>query len=227
VKATGILGTHFIEQLGRIDVGPCIEPTAHQRPNQRKGVASIDVAFRKLPSLKFTLPFDLRIQDGHGRSIGRSTMALGCMSKGTTLGELGEQPSPERQARQSPRRQIRWSAADGSKRLRALLMTASMRWPPNESFQRCSILDSSGRAADQPRRTLPLSPRLAFLCARVSYCGWHPDCDCLITVDQLQSMEILDVLRVGVFFVAFGTAGRQLMNSFLERFPSNPPPRPG
>jgi hypothetical protein len=73
VKATRILGTHFIEQLGRIDVGPCIEAAAHQRPHQRKGVASIDVAFRRLPSLKFTLPFDLRIQDGRGRSIQRGT----------------------------------------------------------------------------------------------------------------------------------------------------------
>ena len=36
-----------------------------------------------------------------------------------------------------------------------------------------------------------------------------------ITVDQLQGMTFLDYLRIGVFFVAFGTAGRQLMVSVL------------
>ena len=40
----------------------------------------------------------------------------------------------------------------------------------------------------------------------------------LITVDQLQGLGIVDVLRVGVFFVAFGTAGRQLMHSVLSRY---------
>jgi hypothetical protein len=40
----------------------------------------------------------------------------------------------------------------------------------------------------------------------------------LITVDQLQGLGLWDVLRVGVFFVAFGTAGRQLMHSVLSRF---------
>jgi hypothetical protein len=40
----------------------------------------------------------------------------------------------------------------------------------------------------------------------------------LITVDQLQGMGILDMLRIGVFFVAFGTAGRQLMHSVLSRY---------
>jgi hypothetical protein len=39
----------------------------------------------------------------------------------------------------------------------------------------------------------------------------------LITVDQLQGLGLLDVLRVGVFFVAFGAAGRQLMHSVLSR----------
>lgn len=39
----------------------------------------------------------------------------------------------------------------------------------------------------------------------------------LITVDQLQGLGILDVLRIGVFFVAFGTAGSQLMHSVLNR----------
>jgi len=42
----------------------------------------------------------------------------------------------------------------------------------------------------------------------------------LITVDQLQGMSLLDALRIGLFFIAFGTAGRQLMNSFLNRFPA-------
>jgi hypothetical protein len=42
----------------------------------------------------------------------------------------------------------------------------------------------------------------------------------LITVDQLQGLGILDVLRIGLFFIAFGTAGRQLMHSLLTRFPS-------
>jgi hypothetical protein len=39
----------------------------------------------------------------------------------------------------------------------------------------------------------------------------------LITIDQLQGLGIADVLRVGVFFIAFGTAGRQLMHSVLSR----------
>ncbi len=38
----------------------------------------------------------------------------------------------------------------------------------------------------------------------------------LITVDQLQGLAPLDVLRLGLFFVAFGTAGRQLMASVLR-----------
>src|SRR6185437_2422740 len=71
VKAAGVLGTQFIEQLARIDVWPCIEPAAHQRPYQRKRVASIDVTSRKLPSLKFALPFSLRIQDWRGSPIKR------------------------------------------------------------------------------------------------------------------------------------------------------------
>jgi hypothetical protein len=49
----------------------------------------------------------------------------------------------------------------------------------------------------------------------------------LITVDQLQGLGILDALRIGAFFIAFGTAGRQLMHSVLSRFPSAaPPPAP-
>jgi hypothetical protein len=49
----------------------------------------------------------------------------------------------------------------------------------------------------------------------------------LITVDQLQGLGVLDVLRVGVFFVAFGAAGRQLMHSVLSRYGGTTPPRPG
>jgi hypothetical protein len=49
----------------------------------------------------------------------------------------------------------------------------------------------------------------------------------LITVDQLQGLGLLDVLRIGLFFIAFGTAGRQLMHSLLTRFPGAPPPRTG
>jgi hypothetical protein len=39
----------------------------------------------------------------------------------------------------------------------------------------------------------------------------------LITLDQLQGMALADILRIGVFFVAFGTAGRQLMGSALRQ----------
>jgi hypothetical protein len=49
----------------------------------------------------------------------------------------------------------------------------------------------------------------------------------LITVDQLQGLGILDVLRVGIFFVAFGTAGRQLMHSVLRRSAPTAPPGAG
>ena len=38
----------------------------------------------------------------------------------------------------------------------------------------------------------------------------------LITVDQLQGLGILDIVRVGLFFVAFAGAGRQLMASCLR-----------
>jgi hypothetical protein len=47
----------------------------------------------------------------------------------------------------------------------------------------------------------------------------------LITLDLLQGLGFLDVLRIGVFFVAFGTAGRQLMHSVLARFPGTALPR--
>jgi hypothetical protein len=49
----------------------------------------------------------------------------------------------------------------------------------------------------------------------------------LITLEQLQDLALLDVLRIGVFFIAFGTAGRQLMNSVLSRDTGNPPPSAG
>jgi hypothetical protein len=38
----------------------------------------------------------------------------------------------------------------------------------------------------------------------------------LITVDQLQGLGIVEILRVGVFFTAFGWVGRQLMGSLLR-----------
>ena len=38
----------------------------------------------------------------------------------------------------------------------------------------------------------------------------------LITVDQLQGLGFAEVLRIGVFFIAFGWAGRQLMGSVLK-----------
>ena len=46
----------------------------------------------------------------------------------------------------------------------------------------------------------------------------------LITMDQLQDLQVREVLRIGVFFIAFGTAGRQLMNSVLTKFPAGTPP---
>lgn len=42
----------------------------------------------------------------------------------------------------------------------------------------------------------------------------------LITMEQLEDLQVLQVLRIGVFFIAFGTAGRQLMHSVLSRFPA-------
>jgi hypothetical protein len=42
----------------------------------------------------------------------------------------------------------------------------------------------------------------------------------LITMAQLQDLQLGEVLRIGIFFIAFGTAGRQLMNSVLTRFPA-------
>ena len=62
VEASGVLGTQFIEQLACVDVRPCIEPATHQRPDQRKRVASVNVTSRKFSSLKLTLPLGFRIQ---------------------------------------------------------------------------------------------------------------------------------------------------------------------
>jgi hypothetical protein len=39
----------------------------------------------------------------------------------------------------------------------------------------------------------------------------------LITIDQLQSLDFANLVRVGLFFTAFGWSGRQLMGSFLRR----------
>ena len=39
----------------------------------------------------------------------------------------------------------------------------------------------------------------------------------LVTLDQLQGMGVADVARIGLFFVAFGAAGRQLMTTVLGR----------
>jgi hypothetical protein len=42
----------------------------------------------------------------------------------------------------------------------------------------------------------------------------------LITVDALQGLALADVLRVGVFFTAFGWAGRRSMGRVLAREPA-------
>jgi hypothetical protein len=39
----------------------------------------------------------------------------------------------------------------------------------------------------------------------------------LVTVDQLQGLSAPEILRVGVFFVAFGYSGRQLTSGLLTR----------
>ena len=46
----------------------------------------------------------------------------------------------------------------------------------------------------------------------------------LITLAQLQGMSVADTLRIGVFFAAFGTSGRQLMHHVLGRFARSGPP---
>lgn len=38
----------------------------------------------------------------------------------------------------------------------------------------------------------------------------------LITIDQLQGLSLEEIVRIGVFFTAFGWAGRQLMGSMLK-----------
>lgn len=39
----------------------------------------------------------------------------------------------------------------------------------------------------------------------------------LLTIDQLQELNFAEFVRVGIFFTAFGCAGRQLMGSLLKR----------
>jgi hypothetical protein len=39
----------------------------------------------------------------------------------------------------------------------------------------------------------------------------------LITLDQLQGLGLMEVLRTGIFFVAFGMAGSRLMASVLKQ----------
>jgi hypothetical protein len=38
----------------------------------------------------------------------------------------------------------------------------------------------------------------------------------LITIDQLQGLSTEEIVRIGLFFTAFGWAGRQLMGSVLK-----------
>ncbi len=66
VEASGVLGTQFIEQFACVDVRPCIEPAAHQRPDQRERVTPLDVESRKLLSLDLALLFNFWIQLRHG-----------------------------------------------------------------------------------------------------------------------------------------------------------------
>jgi len=47
----------------------------------------------------------------------------------------------------------------------------------------------------------------------------------LITLDQLQQADSTDFVRIGLFFVAFGFLGRQMMGSLLKRAPVKMPPR--
>ncbi len=39
----------------------------------------------------------------------------------------------------------------------------------------------------------------------------------VLTVSQIQELTVPDILRVGVFFVAFGCSGRQFTNAVLSR----------
>ncbi len=47
----------------------------------------------------------------------------------------------------------------------------------------------------------------------------------LITLEQIQGLGALQILRLGLFFVAFGISGRQLMGHVLKCF--RPAPRTG
>jgi hypothetical protein len=49
----------------------------------------------------------------------------------------------------------------------------------------------------------------------------------LITIEQLQGLSWLEILRVGFFFTAFGVAGQRLMHSVLKRYPDKSASRVG
>src|ERR1700676_2337777 len=66
VEATGGLGAQFIEQLGWVDVRPCLKPPAHQRPDQCERVPPLNVKSRKPPALQLPLLFPFRIHPRRG-----------------------------------------------------------------------------------------------------------------------------------------------------------------
>jgi hypothetical protein len=39
----------------------------------------------------------------------------------------------------------------------------------------------------------------------------------IVTIAQIQDLHVAEMLRIGVFFVAFGVAGRQFMNGVLRQ----------
>jgi 2-methylisocitrate lyase-like PEP mutase family enzyme len=39
----------------------------------------------------------------------------------------------------------------------------------------------------------------------------------IVTIAQIQDLRVAELLRIGVFFVAFGVAGRQFMNAVLRQ----------
>jgi hypothetical protein len=43
----------------------------------------------------------------------------------------------------------------------------------------------------------------------------------LVTLERLQGLGLVDILRIGLFFAVFGVAGRQLMHSLLRRYPAS------
>jgi hypothetical protein len=46
----------------------------------------------------------------------------------------------------------------------------------------------------------------------------------LITLELLQGLSAGDILRVGLFFAAFGASGRQLMHGVLRKYGPEPLP---